>query len=218
MSGYAIARLDEIEQLDDGRCPWRPIRHHFGITSFGINAWNGRAKGDRIINEHDESDPQDLSEELYIVTTGRAVFELDGERREAPAGTCVFVEPAVKRTAYAEEPGTTIVSIGGVPGQAYEPSGWEVWAPVRGLYEEGNYEAVIECGRELIDANPQYSLPLYNLACCESLAGREEDALAHLRQAVEKSDRLRAYAKEDSDFDAIREEPAFKEMIGAKPS
>ncbi len=215
MSGYAIARLDEIDEYDDGREPWRPIRHHFGITSFGINAWTGRAKGDRIINEHDESDPQDMSEELYIVTTGRAVFELDGERREAPAGTYVFVEPAVKRTAFAEESGTTIVSIGGVPGQAYEPSGWEVWAPVRNLYEEGNYEAVIERGRELIEANPQYSLPLYNLACCESLAGRKDDALAHLRQAVEKSERVRAYAKEDSDFDAIRDEPAFREMIGA---
>jgi tetratricopeptide (TPR) repeat protein len=215
MTGYAIARLDEIDEYDDGRVPWRPVRHHFGITSFGINAWTGRAKGDRIINEHDESDPQDMSEELYIVTTGRAVFELDGERREAPAGTYVFVEPAVKRTAFAEEAGPTIVSIGGVPGQAYEPSGWEVWAPVRNLYEEGNYEAVIERGRELIEANPQYSLPLYNLACCESLAGRKEDALAHLRQAVEKSDRVRAYAKEDSDFDAIRDEPAFRELIGA---
>jgi len=214
MSGYAIARLDEIDEYDDGREPWRPIRHHFGITSFGINAWTGRAKGDRIINEHDESDPQDMSEELYIVTTGRAVFELDGVRREAPAGTYVFVEPAVKRTAFAEEPGTTIVSIGGVPGQAYVPSGWEVWAPVRNLYEEGSYEAVIERGRELIEANPQYSLPLYNLACCESLAGRKEDALAHLRQAMEKSDRVRAYAKEDSDFDAIRDEPAFRELIG----
>jgi hypothetical protein len=161
-----------------------------GSRPYGINAWTGRAKGDRIINEHDESDPHDLGEELYIVTTGRAVFELDGERREAPAGTYVFVEPAVRRTAYAEEPGTTIVSIGGVPGQAYEPSGWEVWAPVRGLYEEGNYEAVIERGRDLIDANPQYSLPLYNLAGCETLAGRKQDALAHLRQAVENSDRL----------------------------
>ena len=89
-----------------------------------------------------------------------------------------------------------------------------MWAPVRNLYEEGSYEAVIERGRELIEANPQYSLPLYNLACCESLAGRKVDALAHLRQALEKSDRVRAYAKEDSDFDAIRDEPAFREMIG----
>jgi hypothetical protein len=216
MRNYAITRLDEIDELDDGRCPWRPVRHHFGITAFGITAWTGRAAGDRIINEHDESDPQDRSEELYVVTTGRAVFELDGERRDAPAGTYVFVEPDVTRTAFAEEPGTTILSIGGVPGQAYEPSGWEVWEPVRGLYEAGDYEAAIEQGRGLIEANPQYALPLYNLACCESLADRKEEALAHLRLAVEQSDRLRTSAAADTDFDAIRDEPAFREMVAAQ--
>ncbi len=171
ITGYAIARLDEIEEQDDGRQPWRPVRHHFGITSFGINAWTGRAKGDRIINEHDESDPQDMSEELYIVTTGRAVFELDGERRDAPAGTYVFVEPAVRRTAFAAEPGTTIVSIGGVPGQAYEPSGWEVWAPVRNLYEEGDYEAVIERGASL-----SRRIPSTRCRCTTSRAARASRA------------------------------------------
>ena len=39
MNGYAVAHLDAIEELSDGRCPWRPVRHHFGITSFGVNAW-----------------------------------------------------------------------------------------------------------------------------------------------------------------------------------
>jgi hypothetical protein len=67
MSKYAAARLDQIEELTDGRCPWRPVRHHFGITSFGINAWTGREAGDRIINEHDESDADDQQEELYFV-------------------------------------------------------------------------------------------------------------------------------------------------------
>src|SRR6476469_3019991 len=66
MSGYEVARLDEIEELDDGREPFRPIRHHFGITSFGITAWTAREAGDRIINEHDESDPEP-NEELYLV-------------------------------------------------------------------------------------------------------------------------------------------------------
>jgi len=94
MTGYAIARLDEIDELDDGRCPMRPVRHHFGITSFGINAFTGREAGDRILNEHDEADDADRNEELYLVTSGRAVFELDGERRDAPAGTFVFVEPS----------------------------------------------------------------------------------------------------------------------------
>ena len=41
MSEYAVARLDEIEEVSDGREPWRPVRHHFGITSFGVNAWTG---------------------------------------------------------------------------------------------------------------------------------------------------------------------------------
>jgi tetratricopeptide (TPR) repeat protein len=215
MSGYAIAHLDEIDELDDGRCPWRPIRHHFGITSFGINAWTGREAGDRIINEHDEADVQDMSEELYLVTEGRAVFELDGERRDAPAGTFVVVPPSVRRTAFAEVPGTTIVSIGGVPGKAYEPMGWEIWAPVRHLYEDGEYAAAADRGLELIEANPQYPLPLYNLACVESLAGRTDDALDHLRRSIEQSDRFRSYAKDDSDFDPIRDEPAFKELVGS---
>jgi tetratricopeptide (TPR) repeat protein len=214
MSGYAIAHLDEIDELDDGRCPWRPVRHHFGIASFGINAWTGREAGDRIINEHDEADTDDLSEELYLVTAGRAVFELDGERRDAPAGTFVFVAPAVKRTAFAEEPGTTVLAIGGVPGKAYEPRGWEIWAPVRHLYAEGAYAEAADRGRELIEAHPDYPLPLYNLACCESLSGRTGDAVEHLRKAIELSEAFRAYAKDDPDFDPIRDEPAFREVVG----
>ena len=75
---------------------------------------DGRAAGDRIINEHDEAGEQ---EELYLVLGGRAAFELDGERRDAPAGTFVFVEPGVKRTAFAEEAGTSIVALGGMPGR-----------------------------------------------------------------------------------------------------
>jgi tetratricopeptide (TPR) repeat protein len=212
MSDYAVAHLDEIEELDDGREPYRPVRHHFGITAFGMTAWTAREAGHRIINEHDEAD--DGNEELYLVLRGRAVFELDGERRDAPAGTFVFVPSDVKRTAFAEEPGTTIIAVGGVPGKAYEAVGWELWAPLRPLYEAGEYAAVADRGRELIAANPQYALPFYNLACCESLAGRTTDAVEHLRQAIALSEQFRSYAKDDSDFDPIRDEPAFKELIG----
>jgi tetratricopeptide (TPR) repeat protein len=212
MSGYAVAHLDEIEEVNDGRSPWRPIRHHFGITAFGINAWTAHDAGDRIINEHDESD--DGNEELYLVHRGRAVFELDGERLEAPAGTLVSVPAGVKRTAFAEAPGTTIIAVGGMPGKAYEPLGWEVWAPLRPLYEAGDYAAVADRGREVIETHPEYAEPLYNLACCESLAGRTTDAIEHLRQAIDRSERLRDYAKDDSDFDPIRDEPAFKELVG----
>ena len=132
MANYAVARLDEIDEVDDGREPFRPVRHHFGITSFGVTAWTARNTGDRIINEHDESEP-DSSEELYLVVQGRAVFELDGDRVAAPAGTFVFAPPGVKRTAFAEERETTVLALGGTPGKAYEPDGWELWATLTAL-------------------------------------------------------------------------------------
>ncbi len=213
MTSYAVAQLAEIEEVSDGRCPFRPVRQHFGITSFGANAWTARDAGARIINEHDESEP-DSSEELYLVMRGRAVFELDGDRVAAPAGTFVFVPPGVKRTAFAEEPETTVIALGGTPGEAYEPDGWELWAPLNILYEAGEYAEAADRGRELVKAHPQYAGLLFNLACCESLAGRAAHALEHLGRAIDRSERFRSYAKDDPDFDPIRDEPAFKELIG----
>jgi hypothetical protein len=211
VSNYAVTRFDEIEEIDDGREPMRPVRHHFGIQSFGINSWTGREAGDRILNEHDEADGQ---EELYFVHSGRARFELDGETADAPAGTFVFVEPAVKRTAFAEEPGTTILAMGGTPGKAYELEGWEIWAPLGPLYQSGEYAEAADRGRQLLKDNPEYPALFYNVACVESLAGRKDDALEHLKVAVEKSDQLRKLAAEDSDLDPIREEARFKELVG----
>ncbi len=210
MSGYAIAHLTEIEEGTNGTTHWRPVRHHFGILGFGVSTWTGRAAGDRVITEHEE--PQ---EELYLVHQGHAVFEVDGERMDAPAGTFVFVRPGVKRTAFAEEPQTTIIATGGSPGHAFEPDGWEIWTPLRPLYDAGDYAGVIEAGRAVIEANPQYAEPMFNLACCESLLGRTSDALEHLRRSIDASDRMRAFAREDSDLDPIRDEPAFKDLVGA---
>jgi tetratricopeptide (TPR) repeat protein len=218
MSDYAVARIDEIDEVTDGRCPWRPVRFHFGITSFGVNAFTGRDAGDRLINEHDESQEDDLQEELYLVQRGRARFELDGERVDAPAGTLVFDRPSVKRTAFAEEPGTTIVALGGTPGKAYEAHGGELWMPLHHLYESGQYAEAADRGRELIEAHPEYAGPLYNLACCESLAGRKADAIKHLGLAVERSERFRVLAAGDSDFDPIRDEPAFRDLVSIRAS
>jgi hypothetical protein len=214
MEGHAVARLEDIEEMNDGRCPWRPVRSHLGIRSFGINSWTGHQAGDRIINEHDEGDG-DGEEELYVVLSGRARFELDGDRVDAPAGTFVFVQPAVKRTAFAEEQETTIVAMGGVPGQAYEPVGWELWAPYRAAYEEGRYEEIVEPMRDLAESHPEYPALVYNLACLESLTGRKKEALEHLRQGVERSERMRTLAKNDSDLDAIRDDPAFAAIVGS---
>jgi len=91
----------------------------------------------------------------------------------------------------------------------------ELWEPVQPLYEAGEYAEAADRGRELLEAHPDNSMLLYNVACAESLAGRTADALEHLARAVEKWDGARAMASEDSDFDPIRDEPAFRELTRA---
>jgi tetratricopeptide (TPR) repeat protein len=86
---------------------------------------------------------------------------------------------------------------------------------VRPLYDAGRYAEAADKGRELIEARPdQASYLYYNVACCESLARRTADAIEHLRQAIDKWEGCRDTAKEDSDLDPIRDEPAFAELIG----
>jgi hypothetical protein len=104
MTGYSVAQLDGIEEFADMGCHSRPIRHRLGITAFGVTAWTAHEAGDRVINEHDEGDPT-ADEELFLVLRGHAVFELDGDRVDAPAGTLVFAPPGTRRTASAVEDG-----------------------------------------------------------------------------------------------------------------
>jgi tetratricopeptide (TPR) repeat protein len=216
MSNYAVARLEEIDVIDDGRSPFRPVRHHFGIESFGVNTWTAKEAGDRLINDHDEAGPDGGHEELYIVLSGHARFEIDGETVDAPAGTFVYAKPSAKRTAFAEEAGTTLVALGGTAGKAYTVQGWEAWAPLNRYYQAGEYAEAAERGRALADAHPEYPGLLYNVACCEALAGDKEHAIAHLRTALTSKNvgSLAELAKTDTDFDSLRDEPAFKELVG----
>ncbi len=213
MAAYAVAHLDEIEEFADAGCHYRPIRHHLGITAFGVTAWTARAVGDLVINEHDEGDPT-ADQELFLVLRGHAMFEHDGDRVDAPAGTLVFAPPRTKRMATAKEEGTTIVALEGSPGQAYTPRGWELWAPLAPLYAAGEYAEVADRLGALVAAAPQYPMLFFNLACCESLSGRTSDALDHLRHAVAMSEEFRHSAKAEADLDPIRDEPAFNQLIG----
>lgn len=213
MAAWSIAHIDDIPPLEGpGECPITPVRHHLGISAFGVNAWTGTNAGDRVIPEHDEDEPGG-QEELYVVTRGRATFEIDGERHDAPAGTYVFATPGVKRTAFAEEPGTTVLAIGGTAGRPYEVSGWELWHPLRTLHEAGELDELIVRLRALVAEEHRYGLLFYNLACFESLTGQKDEALAHLRRAFEVSGRMREYAEGDSDLDALRDDPEFQQLL-----
>jgi mannose-6-phosphate isomerase-like protein (cupin superfamily) len=207
---YRATTVDELQDIAYRQgTHMRPVRHHLGITAFGTNAWTADV-GDRLMPEHAE-DPG--IEELYVVLRGRARFEIDGESVDAPQGLLLFVPPGVSRTAFAEEPGTTVLAVGSRVGLPYEAGGWEVWAEFHPLFDAGEYEAVIDQARETLEASG-YATPLYNLACCEALTGRNEDAIAHLRVAFERRPSLRELAKEDTDLDSLRDEPAFRELDG----
>ena len=109
MSDYTVAQIEEIDEISDGRCPAArpaPPRYHVVRRQCVHGPECGRP-------DHQRARRGGKNEELYIVQNGRATFELDGERVDAPAGTLVFARPGVKRTAFAEEPGTTIVALGG---------------------------------------------------------------------------------------------------------
>ena len=84
-----------------------------------------------MIEPHHEADDEQNQtnghEELYAVMTGHAVFTVDSEEIDAPAGTIVFVrDPALIRAARATADGTAIFMVGGPPGLPYSVSRWEV--------------------------------------------------------------------------------------------
>jgi tetratricopeptide (TPR) repeat protein len=195
---------------------WAPVRNHFDIQSFGVNAYIADEEGRELVGEHDElGERSGKHEELYFVSTGRATFTVNGDEIDAPAGTFIFVrDPAAKRKAVAEETGTTIVIVGGRPGEAFTPSPWERNA--RGLVHFANkdYEQAVKTYSEFLEETPDDAGVLYNLACAESLLGRKEDALAHLRRSVEADAAFKKNAREDPDFDAIRGEPEFSAIAG----
>ena len=208
---YRIATVDELQDIAYRQdTHMRPVRHHLGITAFGTNAWTAANVGDRLMPEHEEDEG---SEELYVVLQGRARFEIGDDTVDAPAGTLVFVAPETNRTAFAEEAGTTVLAVGSTVGKAYEAGGWEVWAEFHPAYEAGDYEAVISGARETLEASG-YATPLYNLACCEAMTGRTDDAIGHLRIAFERRPSLVNIAKEDTDLDPLRDEPEFRALVG----
>jgi hypothetical protein len=87
------------------------------------------------------------------------------------------------------------------------------WPPVQPIYAAGRYAEAADRGLEVLESMPHPRI-LFNLACCESLAGRTGDAVAHLRQAIEMWEGCREMAQHDRDFDPIRNEAAFIELVG----
>lgn len=207
---YETTRIAELERADG----WSPIRRALEVRAFGINAWTAQEPDASVIPAHDERPSG--QEELYLVTAGRATFTVEGEQVDAPAGTIVFVrDPAATRGAVAREPGTTVLSVGAKPGEAYRPRAWETNRDVFALLDSGKPEEAKRVLTEALDRYDDRGTIFYNLACAEAQLGEADAAIEHLRAALEERPSLADEARKDSDFEPIRDDPRFVEVVAA---
>lgn len=215
---YEVTRLDDLDRIPVGEkgLEWRPIRRRFGLEAFGMNAYSSAHAGGEVVEEHSEE--QLGHQEVYVVVRGHAMFHLDGEEVDAPAGTLVvLLDPAVRRGATAVDDDTLVVAVGGKPGQAFRPSAWESYFSAAPLAKEGRFDEAIALMQRDAESHPDHPALLYNLACYEALADRSDDAIIHLARAVELNPRFREFAEQDSDFEVLRGDPRFSEVV-ARPA
>lgn len=210
---FEVVALDDIEpgHEHDGRIPIN-IRRHFDIRGFGVHATRGVGDG-HVVGEHDEVSLGGRGlEELYVVLSGAATFNIDGEPVYAPAGTLVFVrDPSSRRSAIAKQEGTTVLAIGGTPGRPYELHVGELMNAMWEPYRAGDFEAALETLQPVLEERPE-ALVLFNVACMEARLGRTDDAITHLEQAIEDDHRIKEHIRTDGDLDSIRDDPRFEAL------
>jgi tetratricopeptide (TPR) repeat protein len=203
-----VAHVDELDaiELPDGFV-WRPVRRHFGIRAFGVNAYTSGAGG-RIVEEHTEG--RLGHEEIYLVLRGRVRFTVDGNDHELGRGQLVCVrDSSLRRGAIALTDDAAVLAIGGKPGHAHEVSGWEYGFPAIPHLNAGRYDEAKKVLLEGLEEKPDEPSLLYNLACAEALGGETDAALEHLGTSVAADPRFLETAQADDDFASIRDDPRF---------
>ena len=139
---------------------------------------------------------------------------MGGEEIDGPEGSIVLVRDAeLSRGAVARETGTTILTVGAKPGEAFTPIPWETSRDVVALLDGGRPAEAKSLLLEALERYEDRSVMLYNLACAEAMLGESDEALAHLEQAIAARPSLAEDAREDADFASIRDDPRFAELL-----
>ena len=207
--GYRVIAITDVEPLSvvGGTLDWRPLRRTLGVRAFGINAYTAAEAGRDVVEEHSE---EDLGhEEIYLVLSGRATFTLGDDEHDVPAGSLVYIaDPSVRRHAVAAEAGTTVLAIGGKPGEAFTPSAWEHYFAADAPARAGDFQRAYEIATAGLEEHPDSPALLYNAACYSAMLGRSDEAIEHLQQAYASNpDDVRVWAEDDSDLDGLRGRP-----------
>jgi tetratricopeptide (TPR) repeat protein len=75
-------------------------------------------------------------------------------------------------------------------------------------------DKAISCLEELAKKQPEEAIAYFNLSCYYSLDRRREASLVHLKKAVDMDKHYKELARQDQDYDFIRDDPEFKKIIG----
>ena len=75
------------------------------------------------------------------------------------------------------------------------------------------YTKAIETYRQAIEIDKNYATAWYNLACVYALRVNVNSAVDNLARAIQLNPKFREMAKTDPDFNAIRSEKAFSDLI-----
>ena len=201
MSGWQRVHLDELPDLaGPATLRWRPVRMALDARAFGTNAYTAPEAGADVVEPHNEEGAD--HEELYFVHRGRARFTLGDETFDAPEGTYVHIrDPAVHRHAVALEPGTTVLSFGGPP--TFEPSEWEWRFKASAQRKEGDLDGARATLAEARERFPASGEVIYEQACQACVEGDHERAWELLQEAIERSPRAAAWARDDDELAAI---------------
>jgi mannose-6-phosphate isomerase-like protein (cupin superfamily) len=128
MADYTIKRFDEMEPMLGGF--FLRARASLGASSFGMQIMQMPPGGGEFYPNHDHADSG--QEEVYVVLSGEADFEIEGESEHVHAGpdTAVRVGPGTHRKIHPGPEGVRILALGGVPGGVYTSAPyWELGGP-----------------------------------------------------------------------------------------
>jgi uncharacterized Ntn-hydrolase superfamily protein len=82
------------------------------------------------------------------------------------------------------------------------------------LKEDGDLDGALSAARRAVEINPTLPEALYDLACYYSLSGMKAEALETLGQSLALSPEFKKMARDDPDFEALREDEGFKAIVG----
>jgi uncharacterized Ntn-hydrolase superfamily protein len=90
---------------------------------------------------------------------------------------------------------------------------WDALRRASAHHEPGRHEQGVAVLTEALARFGDDPALLYDLACFESLSGRTEEALVHVRRALELDPALRASVAADSDFAALAGDERFRALL-----